>query len=87
MARHLASARRRVLGRADRLEHHGLRADPERENESPVAVVGEEPVRCRAHRSGQSREDDLVTSSGNLEEHPALLLQQDLAVVESTRQA
>ncbi len=48
VARHLPAPRSRVLRRADSLEHHGLRAHAEGEDEGPVAVVGEEPVRCRA---------------------------------------
>ena len=61
--------------------------DPESEHEGPVAVIGKEPVRSGPQRPGKRREDDLVAGARYLEEDPALLLQQDLAVVERPRQA
>ena len=82
VARHLAAARRRVVGRADRLQQDLGRRDAEAEHERPVAVVREEPVVAGPQRAGQAEQQRLVAGAGDLEEDPALLLEGDLPVVE-----
>ena len=85
--RHLAAARRRVLGRADRLHQDLGRRDAEAEHQRLVAVVGEEPVVAGPQVAGQRQADRLVAGAGDLEEHAALLLHGDLAVVDRPRHA
>ena len=85
--RHLASARRRVVRRPDRLEQDLVRADPEPEHERLVAVVREEPVVAGAEMAGEAEQQRLVSGSRDLEEHAALALQVDLAVVDRPRDA
>ena len=85
MARHLAPARRGVVGRADRLQQHLVGRDAERERERAVAVVGEEPVVAGAQVTGEAEQQRFVAGAGDLEERPALLAQRDLAVVETAR--
>ena len=82
VARHLPARRGRVLGRADRLEEDLPGRDPEGEDERPVPVVGEEPVVAGPQRPGQAGEQRLMAGAGDLEEGPALLLEDDLPVVE-----
>ncbi len=87
MRRHLATARRRVLDRADGLHHDLRRRHAEPERQRLVAVVREEPVVRRSQQAGQRQPDRLVAGAGDLEEHPALLLHVDLAVVDGPRDA
>ena len=85
--RHLPAARARVVGRTDRLEQHVGRRHPEPEAQRLVAVVGEEPVVRRSQAARQGQAERLVAGPGDLEEHPALLLHADLAVVDRPRDA
>src|SRR5690606_19602212 len=82
VGRHLPPAGGGVLGRADRLEQDLLGGDAEAEYQGEVAVVGEEPVVAGAQLVSEAEQEGLVAGAGDLEEHPALLLQSDLAVVD-----
>ena len=85
VARHLTPAGGGVVGRADRLEQHLARRDPEGERERAVAVVGEEPVVAGPQVAGETEQQRLVARAGYLEERATLLAQRDLAVVEAAR--
>jgi hypothetical protein len=85
--RHLAAAGRGVIGRAHRLEQDLLGRDAEPQHEGEVAVVGEEPVVARPELVGEAEQQGLVARARDLEEHAALLLQCDLAVVDGPRDA
>jgi hypothetical protein len=87
VARHLAPTARGVLGRPDGLEEDLLRRDAEPEHERHVPVVREEPVVPRTEVAGEGQAEGLVAGAGDLEEHPALFLHADLAVVERSRDA
>ncbi len=82
VGRHLPPRGGRVGRGPDGLEQHLLGADPEAQHERQVAVVGEEPVVAGPQLPGEAEVERLVAGAGNLEEHPALLLQRDLAVVD-----
>ncbi len=86
VARHLAATGGRILRRSHRLEEDVTWRHAQGEDEGTVAVVGEEPVVGGSQRPGQGGEEDLVAGPRDLEEHPALLLQEDLPVVEGARQ-
>ena len=87
VARHLAAAAGRVLGRAHGLHQDLGRRHAQAEHQGLVAVVGEEPVVARPEQAGQGQADGLVPGTGDLEEHPALLLHGDLTVVDAAGHA
>ena len=87
VTRHLATARRRVVRAADRLEQDLQRRHAETEDQSAVPVVGEEPVVAGAQRAGEAEQQRLVPGARDLEEDLALLAERNLAVVDRARDA
>jgi hypothetical protein len=87
VGRHLAAARGGVVGRPDGLQQDLLGRDAEAEHQRQVAVVGKEPVVAGAQLVGEPEQERLVPRTRDLEEHPALLLQGDLTVVDRPRHA
>jgi len=81
VGRHLPPAGALVESRADRLQDHLAGLHPEGEDESDVAVVGEEPVDTRPERTGEGDEEGLVARTRDLEVHAALLVERHLALV------
>ena len=85
VGRHLAPARGRVVGRPDRLEQHLVGRHAQAQHQRQVAVVGKEPVVAGPQLVGERQVQRLVAGAGDLEEHAALLLQRDLAIVDAPR--
>jgi hypothetical protein len=79
---HLAAGGGLARLRADGRQEHLQRRHAEAEAESPVAVVGEEPVDARLHQEGGGDLDRLVPGPADLEEDAVLPLQLDLPVVQ-----
>ena len=85
MGRHLASTGLRVVGRSHRLQHHRVVRHPERQAQSPIAVVQIEPVLSGPEQGPGRRLYRLVPRAGDLEENLVLPLELDLLVVDPAR--
>ncbi len=85
VGRHLAAAGSRVCSGAHRGEQHILRGDAQHETQRTVAVVEIEPVVSRPEDGARGRPQRLVPRPADLEEDPALTLEENLAVVQTPR--
>ncbi len=82
---HLAAAGCGVVFRADGLEHHVVGSDAEREHESAVAIVREEPIVGGLQDQAGGDESSFVSCAADLEIDFILALELDFAVVEAAR--
>ncbi len=81
VGRHLAPARVRILGGADRGEEHLVGGHPEPQAEGPVPVVGVEPVVGGPEHLRRRGEHGLVPDAVDLEVGLVLPLEHDLPLV------
>jgi len=84
--RHLASARRGIVFRADRGEQHVERRHAERETQRAIAVVGAEPVVARFQHERRGGQHRFVPGAADLKEDVVLLFELNLLVVKLARQ-
>ena len=86
VGRHLAAAAGRIGSCADRLQKHRFRCDTKGHAEGAIAIVGEEPVVAAAKCEAGTDLKGFMPCTGYLEEDFLLALEQDLAVVDATRE-
>ncbi len=78
---HLASAAGRIGGRAHGLQHHVIGRNAQRQAQSAIAIVREEPVVAGAQGQRRAHLQSLVAGGRNLEEDLLLALEENFAVV------
>src|SRR5271156_5274370 len=86
MRRHLASAARRVGSGPYSLQQQVFHGSSEREAESAVAIVGEEPVVARLQHHAGRDDQGFMAGAGDLKKDLLLTLEHDLAIVCAARE-
>ncbi len=86
MRRHLTPAGVGIVSGAHGFQQLLVRRHAHGEAERAIAIVGIEPVVARAQHQAGSHQQRFMSGAGDLEENLLLPLEQDLAIVELTRQ-
>ena len=86
VAGHLPTVRVRVVFGADAFEQNLVGGHADREHQSAVAIIREEPVVARLHLQAGADEGQFVSCARDLKEDLVLPFQFNLSVVDATRE-
>ena len=84
--RHHPAAGRRIVGGADGREQHLVGGEAQHERQRTIAIVRKEPVVAGFQRHSRGDEHRFMPGAADLEKDPALVLELDFLVVETSRQ-